>query len=166
MSDILPAVRVALEKSGCNFDVMACDPELADTKVFCERYSIPFENSANAILVRSKKGEPHFTVCVLLATHRLDVNHAVRQKLEARKVSFASAEETRKLTNMEIGGVTPIGLPNELPVWVDADVMKCAYIILGGGNRISKLKITPEIFYKINSAEVVPGLALKSDVTK
>ena len=159
MSDTLPAIREFLDSTAKPYEVLACDPELADTKAFCEHYNIPFANSANAILIKSKKGEPCFTLCVVLATHRLDVNHSVRKKLGAKKVSFASAEETRELTNMEIGGVTPIGLPIALPIWVDESVMQCDYIILGGGNRASKLKVSPSVLTQLSGTEVVAGLA-------
>lgn len=159
MADTSPEIRSFLESSGTAYEVMACDPALADTHAFCERYNIPFANSANAILIKSKKGEPQFRLCVLLATHRLDVNHFVRKKLGVKKVSFASAEETRELTAMEIGGVTPIGLATDLPLWVDESVMHCDYIILGGGNRSSKLKVSPQILRLLPNVEVLSGLA-------
>ena len=159
MSDTLPEIKKLLEQSGHDFEIMACDPDLADTAVFCQHYGIATENSANTILVRSKTGEAKFAVCVLLATHRLDVNHTVRKRLGARKVSFASAEETRELTGMEIGGVTPLALPEDLPVWIDADVMAREYIVLGGGNRSSKLKVNPEILRGVAKVEVIDGLA-------
>jgi len=76
-----------------------------------------------------------------------------------KKVSFASAEETRAITAMEIGGVTPIGLATSLPVWVDESVMMCEYIILGGGNRSTKLKVSPEVLNSLPGVEVVSGLA-------
>ena len=63
------------------------------------------------------------------------------KRLKAKKATFVSAEETKKLTGMEIGGVTPVGLPDQISIWVDAKIMKLKYIILGGGNRTSKLKI-------------------------
>lgn len=159
MSDTLPEIRSFLEHCGLPFEVWDCDPDLADTAQFCAHYDVPPEYSANAILVRSKTGERKHALCVLLATHLLDVNHTVRKKLGARKVSFADAGETRDITGMEIGGVTPIGIPPGLPVWVDAAVMECGYIILGGGNRSSKLKVSPDLFHRLPSVEVVPGLA-------
>jgi hypothetical protein len=57
-----------------------------------------------------------------LAHTRLDVNRTVRARLDVRSV-FASAEGTRALTGMEIGGVTVFGLPADLPIWIDARVM-------------------------------------------
>ena len=70
---------------------------------------------------------------MVLATTKLDVNGVVRRRLGSRKASFASFEETEELTGMTIGGVTPIGLQGEFPLWVDQRVMTRDRIILGGG---------------------------------
>ena len=159
MTATLPEIDTFLQQTGLEYEVWPCDPELADTARFCEHYGVALENSANAILVRSKTGTEKYALCVLLATHRLNTNHTVRKKLGARKVSFASAELTRELTGMEIGGITPLCLPLGLPVWIDAAVMDCKYIILGGGNRSSKIKVDPQILLLQNAAEVVLELA-------
>ena len=159
MSDTLPEIAEFLHRSGGAYEVWPCDPELADTARFCEHYGVAPENSANAILVRSKTGERKYVLCVVLATHRLNTNHTVRKKLGARKVSFASADETRDITGMEIGGVTPLCLPPELPIWIDAEVMNRDYVVLGGGNRASKIKADPRILLQQANAEVVPALA-------
>ena len=159
MSELLASVSAYLETNTLPYEVLACDPELADTKQFCEHYDIPFANSANAIIVKAKKGEPKYTLCVVLATHRLDVNHVVKAKLDAKKVSFASPDETLEITKMELGGVTPIGLAESVPVWVDSAVMQCEYIILGGGNRASKLKVAPDLLRQLPNVEIVERLA-------
>jgi prolyl-tRNA editing enzyme YbaK/EbsC (Cys-tRNA(Pro) deacylase) len=76
-----------------------------------------------------------------------------------RKASFARAEPVRELTGMEIGGVTPFGLPDDLPVLVDARVMRPDWIILGGGNRSSKLRIAPGSLRAIPTLRIIDGLA-------
>ena len=162
MSHTLPEIQTFLENSGLDFEVWPCSPELADTARFCEHYGVALENSANAILVRSKTGETKYALCVLLATHRLNTNHTVRRKLGARKVSFAAADETRELTGMQIGGVTPLCLPAGLPIWIDAAVMDCDYVVLGGGNRSSKIKADPRILLQQPGAEVVAELAYRA----
>lgn len=159
MSITLPEIEQFLQQTGLEYEVWPCDPQLADTARFCEHYGVALENSANAILVRSKTGMEKYALCVLLATHRLNTNHTVRKKLGARKVSFASAEQTRELTGMEIGGVTPLCLPANLAVWVDAAVMDREYVVLGGGNRSSKIKADPRILLQQANVEVVPDLA-------
>jgi prolyl-tRNA editing enzyme YbaK/EbsC (Cys-tRNA(Pro) deacylase) len=159
MTITLPEIDQFLQQTGLAYEVWPCDPQLADTARFCEHYGVAPENSANAILVRSKTGAEKYALCVLLATHRLNTNHTVRKKLGARKVSFAAAEQTRELTGMEIGGVTPLCLPDGLPVWIDAAVMDCTYVVLGGGNRSSKIKADPRILLQQANVEVVPDLA-------
>ena len=139
---------------------MPCDPELADTAMFCEAYGIPLERSANAILVASRKPEGHNAVCVVLATTRLDVNGAVRRKLDVRKVSFASGDLTRDLTGQEIGGVTIFGLPDGLPVWLDSRVMEPDWVVVGAGSRTAKIKLDPSQLRGLTGFEVVEGLAI------
>jgi prolyl-tRNA editing enzyme YbaK/EbsC (Cys-tRNA(Pro) deacylase) len=148
-----------LERHGLRYEVMACDPELADTADFCRAYDIPLERSANAILVASRKPEGHNAVCLILAHTRLDVNGVVRRRLDVRKVSFASGELTRELTGQEIGGVTVFGLPDGLPVWVDRRVVECEWVIVGAGSRTAKIRLDPSQLAGLDGFEVVEHLA-------
>ena len=159
MTDTLQRIRQFLESTKLEFEVMDCDPKLADTKVFCKEYGIDLSDSVNAIMVKTKTGELKYAVCALLATTKLDINKTIRKKLGARRVSFADIEETARLTVMEIGGVTPLALPNTLSLWVDSKVMKRNSVVLGGGNRSSKIKVSPKIFNYTPNTEIVDGLA-------
>lgn len=152
-------VTAAMDSAGVAYETMDIDPDLADTAAFCEAYEIPLENSANAILVASRKPEGHNAVCLVLAHTRLDVNGVVRKKLGVRKVSFAPAELTVDLTGQEIGGVTVFGLPDELPVWVDAGVLDRDWVIVGAGSRSAKIKLDPSQFRELQGFEIVEGLA-------
>ncbi len=148
-----------LDDCGFDHEIIPCDPEHADTALFCQRYGYALKVSANTIIVKAKTGEQRFVACVVLATTRLDVNKVVRKRLAARRVSFAIADETREVTGMELGGVTPLALPVDLPVWIDERVMSANYIILGGGNRSTKIKIAPKALLQIPEATVVENLA-------
>jgi len=141
------------------YELFPCDPALADTAAFCEAYGFAPEDSANTIVVIGKSNPPVYAACVVLATHRLDVNRVVRDRLGTRKASFASPEETRELTGMAIGGVTAFGLPADLPLWVDAAVMDRERIVLGGGSRSWKVVAPPSILRTLPNAEIVEGLA-------
>jgi prolyl-tRNA editing enzyme YbaK/EbsC (Cys-tRNA(Pro) deacylase) len=140
-------------------EVMDCDPDLADTAAFCEAYGVPLERSANAILVASKKPEGLYALCLVLATDRLDVNGTVRRKLGAKKVSFASAEDTLERTGQAIGGVTVFGIPDEIPIWVDPGVLEHDWVVVGAGTRTAKIKLDPTVFAEHSRFEVIPGLA-------
>jgi prolyl-tRNA editing enzyme YbaK/EbsC (Cys-tRNA(Pro) deacylase) len=151
------ALEAALAGRG-EYELFPCDPALADTVNFCAAYGFAMEDSANTIVVVGKGNPPVYAACVVLATHRLDVNRAVKGRF-GRKSSFASPDETRVLTGHEIGGVTVFGLPADLPIWVDAAVMARERIVVGGGSRSWKVIAPPSILLTLPHVEVVEGLA-------
>jgi prolyl-tRNA editing enzyme YbaK/EbsC (Cys-tRNA(Pro) deacylase) len=148
-----------VSRLGVPYELFRCDPALADTAQFCAAYGFELHESANTIVVVGKAQPRVYAACVVLAPHRLDVNRAVKARLGTRKASLAGADETRELTGMEIGGVTPFGLPPNLPVWVDAPVMARARVVLGGGSRNWKVIAQPAILLALPNVEVVEGLA-------
>jgi prolyl-tRNA editing enzyme YbaK/EbsC (Cys-tRNA(Pro) deacylase) len=150
----------ALSRTGIAYEVIEIDPEFSDTLAFCERYGFPLEQTCNTILVTSKKGPKQQAACVVLAHTRLDVNKRVRNLLGVSKASFASAEEMTALTGMQVGGMTPLALPAELPLYVDERVMRAEWIILGGGGRSIKIKAAPAILRELG-AQVIQDLALE-----
>lgn len=140
--------------------VAAIDPELADTANFCEAYGVPLEASANCVVIAARRGgETRLAACVVLATTRADVNGVVRRRLEARKASFAPQEEAVRQTGMEYGGITPVGLPQEWPILVDAAVVAQPLVVVGSGLRRSKLVLPGTALAELPGAEVVDGLA-------
>jgi prolyl-tRNA editing enzyme YbaK/EbsC (Cys-tRNA(Pro) deacylase) len=153
-------VRERVAELGVEYEIVPCDPELADTAAFCEAYGYALEDSANTIVVVGKSEPRRYVACVVLASTRLDVNSAVRKKLGVKRASFADAETTREVTGMAIGGVTAIALPDHLPVWVDANVMGRERIILGGGSRACKVLGPPALLTALPNVEVVEGLSL------
>lgn len=158
-SEVRSTVIRALEDAGADFSVMECDPELADTAQFCEHYGIPPNQSANAIVLVSKRPLGVYAMFLVLATTRLDVNRLGRQLMDVRKVSFASPDTTSEITGMVVGGVTPFGRPHDLPLFVDAAVMAPDWVIVGGGSRDMKIKVGPEVFRRLEGTSIIEGLA-------
>jgi prolyl-tRNA editing enzyme YbaK/EbsC (Cys-tRNA(Pro) deacylase) len=152
-------VTDALDTLGVPYEVMPIDPDYADTVAFCERYGVSLTNSGNTIIVGSKKEPKQYSACVIQATTRLDVNHTVRTLMGVSRLSFATAEETRALTGMLIGGVTVLALPHGLPIYVDEGLMEVPWVILGSGSRSSKIKTSPEVFRRLPGATIVKGLS-------
>ena len=152
-------VIAALDDIGADYSTMDCDPELADTAAFCEHYGIPPEQSANAIVLASKRPEGVHAMFLVLATTRLDVNRMGRDLMEVKKVSFALPDVTAEVTGMIMGGVTPFGRPPGVRLFVDGAVMDHPWVIVGGGSRDMKVKVDPEVFARIENTTVVDGLA-------
>jgi len=139
--------------------VAEIDPGLADTAAFCEAYGSPLEGSANCVVVAGRRGEStSHAACLVLASTRADVNGLVRKRLNARKASFAPMDDAVALTGMEYGGITPVGLPDNWPVLVDAAVAAAPAVVIGSGVRHSKLALPGALAARLPGAEVVDGL--------
>ena len=150
-----PLVAEGLRTAGIVAEVLECKPEWADTAEFCANYSIPAEDTCNAIVVVLKTSPRRYVACLARSDTKLDVNHKLAAITGTKRMSFASAAETAELTSMLIGGVTVIGLPEGMELLVDERVMERERIVVGGGNRTSKLLLAPAELLKVPGARVV-----------
>ncbi|AKU16013.1 YbaK/EbsC family protein [Luteipulveratus mongoliensis] len=136
--------------------VTPVDPDLADTAAFCEEYGVTLEQSANCVIVEARRGDQRtLAACMVLATDRADINKTVRKHLDARKISFASMDEATSASGMEFGGITPIGLPQDWPILVDARVAAAGTVVIGGGVRSSKIALDGALLGGLPGAEVI-----------
>jgi prolyl-tRNA editing enzyme YbaK/EbsC (Cys-tRNA(Pro) deacylase) len=164
-TDLLaPAVAAVLAADdgglpATDIGVAEIDPELADTAEFCQRYDVQLAESANCVVVSGRRdGETRYAACVILATTRADVNGTVRRQLDVRKASFAPVEVAVAETGMEYGGITPLGLPAQWPVFVDAAVAATPRVVVGSGVRRSKLTVPGALLGRLPGAVVLDGL--------
>ncbi len=140
--------------------VAGIDPERADTAAMTETYELPPAASVNCVLVAGKRaGEERVAACLVRATSRADVNGAVRRLLDVRKASFWPTERATEASGMEYGGITPIGLPAQWRLFVDAAVL-AGPAIIGSGLRRSKVLLPGRALAGLPGAEVVEGLGL------
>ena len=140
--------------------VAAIEEDLADTAAFCAHYGVDPADSANCVVVAGRRGEvTRLAACVVLATTRADVNGVVRRRLEARKASFAPMETAVEQSGMAYGGITPVGLPTDWALLVDAAVPARPWVVVGSGLRRSKLVLPGALLGDLPGAEVVADLA-------
>ncbi len=157
--EIEKTVLAAVERVSPDHDVIRIDPDYAATAEFCDKYGYSQEESVNCIVVIGKSEPPVYAACLVQATRRLDVNGTIRRRLGTRKASFAPSETTVELTGMLPDGVTPFGLPEDLPIWIDAPVATLPRVIVGGGSRALKLYVPPDALAALPGAEYVEGLS-------
>ena len=149
-----PAVTAALPP-GDEVTVAAIDPSSSDTAEFCARYGVAPAEAANCVVVTGRRGgENRYAAAVVLSTMRADVNGVVRRLLDVRKASFAPMSDAVAWTGMEYGGITPLGLPADWPVYVDAAVAAAPMVVVGSGLRGSKLWLPGAVLAALPTATV------------
>jgi prolyl-tRNA editing enzyme YbaK/EbsC (Cys-tRNA(Pro) deacylase) len=146
-------VASLVERLQLNVEVLECRPEWADTAEFCANYGIPAEDTCNTILVVLKTNPRSYVACLVRSDTKLDVNHKLAAVTGTKRMSFASGDETVTLTGMMIGGVTVLGLPEGMRLLIDDQVMQRERIVVGGGNRSSKVLLAPSELLKVPLAE-------------
>jgi len=157
---VAAAIAELDEALAAQISVAPIDPDLADTAAFCEAYGVALSDSANCIVVAGKRGdEVTYAACVVLATTRADVNTVVRKLLGARKVSFAAMDQATEFSQMEYGGITPLGLPSEWRILVDSRVIAVESAIIGAGIRGAKISLPGVVLASLPGVEVIEDLA-------
>lgn len=143
----------------------------APQAAWCEAYGHTRASSTNCLVLSSKKKD-QLAACLVLAESKLDVNKKARQLMgvsRSNNPSFAPPELTTELTGMIPGGVTPFGLPDSIPLYIDAAVMDAGepwteglppLLWTGGGSRALKVGFPPALLLSLPTATVVEGLAI------
>lgn len=134
----------------------AIDPEHADTTSFCETYDITRGIATNCIIVEAKRADrTWYAACLILADDMIDINGKVRRHLNARRISFAPKETALMLTQMEYGGITPLGLPKEWHLLIDEKILLNKYVVIGGGVRGSKILVSIKALDALANSKVI-----------
>lgn len=147
-----PVRRLAASLPG--LEVAEIDPQLADTAELCRAYDTPEDHAANCVVVAGRRGErTSYAAAMVLATTRADVNGVIRKHLDARKASFAPMDAAVRLTGMEYGGITPVGVPQDWSILVDERVLAAGDVIIGAGLRRAKLLLPASSLLELPGAE-------------
>ncbi len=159
---VVSALRALPPELAAAISVTEIDPTLADTAAFCERYGVLAQESANCVVVAGRRGEvTTLAACVVLATTRADVNGLLRRTLGAKKISFAPMDVAVSESSMEYGGITPIGLPVDWPIFIDRAVVEAGDVVVGSGVRRSKIVVAGSTLAVLPKATVLDGLGLQ-----
>ena len=155
MLEIHKTVAKLYENNKEYLEIFECLDEFSDTENFCNHYGFDIEDSCNAILIKAKKPEEFYAMFCLLGANRLDVNHKAKEAMSAKRVSFASRDEAELVTKQIYGGISPLGLPEDIKVFIDKNVIEREKLFIGAGNRVSKFFLSPETLIKLSNAEVL-----------
>jgi prolyl-tRNA editing enzyme YbaK/EbsC (Cys-tRNA(Pro) deacylase) len=141
--------------------VVEIDPALSDTATAQQHFGLEPDSLANCVVVGGKReGVERLAACVVLAATRADVNGIVKRFLDVRKASFLPMARAVELTEMEYGGITPIGLPSSWPVLVDRRVVETDVVLIGSGVRRSKIILPGALLGRLAGVEAIDGLGV------
>ena len=154
MNEIENKVLDYLKTQQIEYEKIDIDPNFSDTQNFCNKYNFSLDQSANTIILESKRPKGIYSIAVVQASKKLDVNTKLKNIMGVKKLSFANAAKSEELTGMKVGGITPFGLSQKLQIYFDEGLKKLSKKIgFGGGSRNFKILIDPIYLNNIPNAQ-------------
>ena len=99
------------------------------------------------------KIENDFLLCLVSGDKRCSLNK-LKKISEKKNVRMASAEEVKSQTGYTIGGVSPIGHINNIPILVDNSLSRFNDIFAAAGHPNAIFKINYEKLIQITNGDV------------
>jgi len=142
--------------------VAEIDPAFTGSAEFCDHYGIPHSEGSNCVIIEAVRGDQRtLAACVAPISCRMDINGVVRKTLNGRRASFAPKDEVLQLTQMEYGGITPVGLPAGWRILLDERVVNAPRMVVGAGIIKAKLSLPGKALIELPGAQVVKGLGVE-----
>jgi len=99
------------------------------------------------------KIENDFLLCLVSGDKRCSLNK-LKKISEKKNVRMASADEVKSQTGYTIGGVSPVGHINDIPIFVDNSLSRFKDIFAAAGHPNAIFKINYEKLIQITKGDV------------
>ena len=97
------------------------------------------------------KTENSFTLFLIAGDKKASLNK-IKQSLNIKDVSMASAEEVKNITGFTIGGVSPVGHLNKIKIYIDNSLQRFEDLYAAAGHPNCIFKINFSNLQKITDA--------------
>lgn len=77
------------------------------------------------------------------------------KELAVKKIRFAGAETVTEATGFPPGGVSPVGLINEIPLYLDQSLWDFKKVYAAAGTANSALPVSPDRLCEITGAKII-----------
>lgn len=159
-----------LESQEVNYRLLPHSEPVFTVEAAAAQRGVVKEEMVKSILLREKlnSGSARYVMACVTGDARLDPK-AVRAYLGGsipdsglnthsawKRLSFASAEEIQKVTSYLQGAVTPLGLPDEIPVIFDESIARCAKVNISSGDPMAGVELDPQDLIRLARAELAP----------
>lgn len=140
--------------------VAEIDPQYADGIKFSKKYNIDLANELNCLIFQGERnGKPKYAAAVVQSGKRVNSGAVLKHAMDASKISFANLSEVLQQTKMELGSITPVGLPDNYQILIDQDVQHLNTVIVGSGKKNSKMLLNVDVLLGLPNVKLIANLA-------
>jgi Cys-tRNA(Pro)/Cys-tRNA(Cys) deacylase len=149
---LTPAVQY-LKKCGIAHKIAEYD-HLEKGAVFAARaIDFPLESTIKTLIIELIPGG----FCIVLMPGSKKISFKKLAKTQgAKKATMVDARTAERLSGYLIGGISPFGFKQRLPVLMDAGLLDFGEVAINGGRRGVMLIMTPSDIAASTSAKLIP----------
>ena len=96
------------------------------------------------------KTDNTFTLCLVAGDKKASINR-IKNELNIKDISMASAKEVKDVTGFTIGGVSPVGHLNKIDIFIDNSLERFNSLFAAAGHPNCVFKITFTNLQKITN---------------
>jgi len=154
--DTKPPASVALDSLGIEHSVFLHEGPISSFEQAASDRNQRPEQIVRSILFQIRPEE--FLMVLMAGPAQIDWK-TLRKYVGRSRIRMATEEEVLEVTGYRVGTVSPFGLKNQVPVLIDASVLKEAEISIGSGIRNMAIIMQSADLRKVFSTSAVVSLA-------
>jgi len=143
-----------LEQKEIPFEVVKYDHEEKGAEFASKASGFPLERTVKTLVV--DLGEKQYTLVLMPGDKQLSMKR-LASLCGVKRAAMADTRTAERITGYRVGGISPFGTRQKLPVVMEESILNFEKILINAGQRGTMLKIAPGIIRKFLSDSVTEG---------
>lgn len=135
-----------LDSKGIEYRLLPHEKSVFTCEDAAKERDVPLGEMIKCILLVDKK-KNYFLVCI--TADKMVDTEKVREKVNCKRLSFASAQEIEKILGYKMGVISPLLLKTKVPILFDNAIMKREKVNISSGNPKAGLELNPRILISL-----------------
>lgn len=134
-----PAIRF-LKQRGLSFEVVRYEHLEMGAEFAARATGFPLERTVKTLVV--DLGSKRYALALVSGERQLDMKRLARA-LSTKRAEMADALTAERITGYHVGGISPFGIKQPLPVVMDEAIMDLDDVLINAGQRGAMLRMSP-----------------------
>jgi Cys-tRNA(Pro)/Cys-tRNA(Cys) deacylase len=131
-----------LKRKKIPFEVVKYDHEEKGAAFAARASGFPLERTVKTLVV--DLGHKQFTLALMPGDKQLSMRRLAKI-LRVKRTAMADTRTAERITGYLVGGISPFGTRQKLPVVMEESIWRFEEILINAGQRGTMLKIVPQI---------------------
>ena len=141
-----------LDELGVSYDAHRYRWEKGGAKGAAKTLGMPEEQVIKTLVFETSEKSP--LMVLMDGTHDVSTKNLARH-LAVKSVAPCDPQRAESLTGYRIGGISPFGTRQPLPVYIQEDLLACPTVYINAGKRGFLISLSPDEVRRVTEAEPV-----------